>query len=129
MGAIPMLRTSLIAGCLLASASAAAQTPYTAAEMQALLAKGLLVNSSDLDGGKVFTGRVTLGPDGKLSGTITPAGDKAIALTGNWKLKGAQLCRTIEPIEPDEVCETWVKSGNKQATIQVNGKAASINRW
>ena len=87
------------------------------------------VNSSDLEGGKVFTGRVTLGPDGKLSGTITPAGDKAIALTGNWKLKGAQLCRTIEPIEPGEVCETWVKSGNKQATIQVNGKAASINKW
>ena len=129
MGEIQMFRTSLIAGCLFVSGSALAQAPYTAAEMQALLAKGLLVNSSDLEGGKVFTGRVTLGPDGKLSGTITPAGDKAIALTGNWKLKGAQLCRTIEPIEPDEVCETWVKSGNKQATIQVNGKAASINKW
>jgi hypothetical protein len=124
-----MFRKSLIVGCLLASGSALAQTPYTAPEMQALLAKGLLVSSSDLEGGKVFTGRVTLAADGKLSGTITPAGDKAIALTGNWKLKGAQLCRTIEPIEPDEVCETWVKSGAKQATIQVNGKAASINKW
>ena len=124
-----MFRKSLVVGCLLASGSALAQTPYTAAEMQALLAKGLLVSSSDLDGGKVFTGRVTLAADGKLTGTITPAGDKAIALTGNWKLKGAQLCRIIAPIEPDEVCETWVKSGNKQATIQVNGKAASINKW
>ena len=124
-----MFRKSLIVGCLLVSGSALAQTPYTAPEMQALLAKGLLVSSSDLEGGKVFTGRVTLAADGKLSGTITPAGDKAIALTGNWKLKGAQLCRTIEPIEPGEVCETWVKSGNKQATIQVNGKAASINKW
>jgi hypothetical protein len=124
-----MFRTSLIAGCLFFSGSALAQAPYTAAEMQALLAKGLSVNSSDLEGGKVFTGRVTLSPDGKLSGTITPTGDKAIALTGNWKLKGAQLCRTIEPIEPGEVCETWVKSGAKQATIQVNGKAASVNKW
>jgi hypothetical protein len=114
---------------VLVSASAFAQSAYTAAEMQALLAKGLLVNSSDLDGGKIFTGRVQLGADGKLSGTITPAGSKAIPLSGNWVLKGAQLCRKIEPIEPDEICETWIKSGNKQATIQVNGKAASINRW
>jgi len=124
-----MFRKSLIAGCVLVSGSALAQTPYTTAEMQALLAKGLLVNSSDLEGGKVFTGRVTLAADGKLSGTITPAGDKAIPLSGNWKLKGAQLCRTIEPIEPDEVCESWMKSGARQATIQVNGKAASINKW
>jgi len=97
--------------------------------MQALLAKGLSVNSSDLDGGKVFTGRVSLAADGKLSGTITPAGSSPIALSGSWVLKGAQLCRKIEPIEPGEVCETWMKSGAKQATIHVNGKAASINKW
>ncbi len=43
--------------CLLTASAALAQDrkPFTAAEMQALLAKGLLVNSSDLDGGKVFT--------------------------------------------------------------------------
>ena len=119
----------IVAGCVLVSASAFAQQPYTAAEMQALLAKGLLVNSSDLDGGKIFTARVQLSADGKVSGSLTPAGKSAIPLTGDWMLKGAQLCRKIEPIEPDEVCEIWVKSGNKQATIQVNGKAASINRW
>ena len=119
----------IVTACVLVNASAFAQSAYTAAEMQALLAKGLLVNSSDLDGGKIFTGRVQLGADGKLSGTITPAGRSAIPLSGNWVLKGAQLCRKIEPIEPDEICETWIKSGNKQATIQVNGKAASINRW
>ena len=122
-------KSTVVAGCVLASASAFAQTSYTATEMQALLAKGLLVSSSDLEGGKTFTGRVQLAADGKLSGTITPAGSTAIPLTGNWVLKGAQLCRKIEPIEPTEVCETWIKSGTKQATIQVNGKAASINRW
>jgi len=79
-----MFRKSIvIAGCVLVSARAFAQTSYTAAEMQALLAKGLLVSSSDLEGGKTFTGRVQLAADGKLSGAITPAGSTAIPLTAN----------------------------------------------
>jgi hypothetical protein len=126
-----MIRAALILGCMFAAGTAAAQVkaPYSAAEMQALLGKGLAVSTSDLQGGKVFTARIVLAADGKLSGTITPAGDKAIAVSGTWKLKGAQVCRTIDPIEPDEVCETWLKSGPKEATIQVNGKEASVNRW
>ena len=126
-----MIRAALILGCAFAAGSAAAQVkaPYSAAEMQALLGKGLAVSTSDLRGGKVFTARIVLAADGKLSGTITPAGDKAIAVSGTWKLKGAQVCRTIDPIEPDEVCETWLKSGPKEAIIQVNGKDASTNRW
>ena len=126
-----MIRAVLILGCVFAAGSAAAQVkaPYSAAEMQALLGKGLVVTTSDLQGGKVFTARIVLAADGKLSGNITPAGDKAIAVSGTWKLKGAQVCRTIDPIEPDEVCETWLKSGPKEATIQVSGKEASVNRW
>jgi hypothetical protein len=126
-----MIRTALIVASVFAAGNAAAQVkaPYSAAEMQALLGKGLAVSTSDLQGGKVFTAKITLAADGKLSGTITPAGDKAIAVSGTWKLKGAQVCRTIEPIEPGEVCETWLKSGPKEATIQVNGKEASLNRW
>jgi hypothetical protein len=124
-----MIRSSLIALSMIFAGSAFAQAPYTAAEMQALLAKGLVVSSSDLEGGKTFTARITLGPDGKLSGALTPAGDKAIPVTGVWKLKGAQVCRTLAPIQPEEICETWVKSGAKQATIQVDGKDASINKW
>ena len=126
-----MFRKSLIAfGCLfVAGSGAGAQTPYTAAEMQTLLAKGLAVSSSDLEGGKTFTARITLAAGGQLSGALTPAGDKAIPVSGTWKLKGAQVCRTLAPIQPDEICETWVKSGAKQATIHVDGKAASINKW
>jgi hypothetical protein len=125
-----MFRTSSIAfGSVLITASALAQTPYTAAEMQALLAKGLVVASSDLDGGKTFTARITLAAGGQLSGSLTPAGDKAIAVSGVWKLKGAQVCRTLAPVQPEEICEVWVKSGAKQATIQVDGKDASINKW
>jgi hypothetical protein len=124
-----MVRGGLIALGVMFTGSALAQTPYTAAEMQALLAKGLAVASSDLDGGKVFTARITLAAGGQLSGALTPAGDKAIAVSGTWKLKGAQVCRTLAPIQPEEVCETWVKSGPKQATIQIDGKDASVNRW
>ena len=50
-----MVRSELIALGLVFAGSAFAQAPYTAAEMQALLAKGLVVSSSDLDGGKTFT--------------------------------------------------------------------------
>ena len=124
-----MIRTSLSALSIVFASSALAQSPYTAAEMQALLAKGLVVSSSDLEGGKTFTARITLAAGGQLSGTLTPAGDKAIPVSGVWKLKGAQVCRTLAPIQPDEICETWVKSGTKQATIQVDGKDASINKW
>ena len=124
-----MIRGGLIALAVMFAGSAFAQTPYTAAEMQALLAKGLTVASSDLDGGKVFTARITLAAGGQLSGALTPAGNKAVAVSGTWKLKGAQVCRTLAPIQPEEICETWVKRGAKEATIQVDGKDASINKW
>jgi hypothetical protein len=124
-----MIRFSLIALSVVLSGSAFAQSPYSAAEMAALLAKGLVVSSSDLEGGKTFTARITLAAGGQLSGSLTPAGDKAIAVSGVWKLKGAQVCRTLAPLQPEEICETWIKSGTRQATIQVDGKDASINKW
>jgi len=103
--------------------------PYSASEMQALLGKGLVVASSDLEGGKTFTARITLAANGQLSGALTPAGDKPIAVSGVWKLKGAQVCRTLAPLQPEEICETWVKTGAKEAIVQVDGKDASVNRW
>src|SRR3954451_10763226 len=124
-----MIRTLLIASATIFAGSAVAQPAYTAAEMQALLAKGLVVASSDVEGGKVFTARITLAAGGQLSGSLTPAGDQAIPVSGVWKLKGGQVCRTLAPVQPEEICETWLKSGAKQATIQVDGKDASINKW
>ena len=127
-----MHRTSLVALGLVTLGSAALaqdKKPYTAAEMNTLLGKGLTVASSDLDGGKTFTARIVLGPDGKLFGSLTPAGDKAIPVSGSWKLKGAQVCRTLAPLQPDEICETWLRTGAKEAIIVVDGKEASINRW
>ncbi len=111
------------------SASGQDKKPYSTAEMQALLGKGLVVTSSDMEGGKTFTARITLAANGQLSGALTPAGDKAIAVSGIWKLKGAQVCRTLAPLQPEEICEIWIKTGPKEATVQVDGKDASINRW
>jgi hypothetical protein len=127
-----MIRISLIAvGLFLAAGSAMAQDkkPLTAAEMKTLTANGLTVSTMDLQGGKTFTGRVELAATGRLSGSLTPAGDKPIALSGTWKLKGAQLCRTLAPIQPEEICETWLRTGAKEATVQVDGKDTSVNRW
>jgi hypothetical protein len=123
------LASFAILALVLTGGVATAQTPYTAAEMNALLGKGLLVASSDLNGGPEFTGRINLAADGKLSGTVTPAGDRPIPVSGGWILKGVQVCRTLAPLQLEEICETWLKSGNKEATIVVGGKAASINRW
>ena len=120
---------SVLGVALAGFATAASAQPYTASEMQSLLSKGLVVASSDIDGGKTFTASITLASGGALSGSLTPAGNEAIKVSGRWKLKGAQVCRTLEPVQPEEICETWVKSGPKQATIQVDGKNVSINRW
>jgi hypothetical protein len=103
--------------------------PINAADMNALLANGLTVNSSDLQGGKEFTGRVNLQPGGRISGTLTVVGQGQVALSGTWKLNGAQLCRNIQPIDQSEVCETWLRTGPKRAIVQVNGRETSINNW
>jgi hypothetical protein len=129
-----MTRSFALACCLLLLAGGAAlgadRVPYSAAEMQALVGKGLSVSSSDLEGGRYFTGRVELAPGGRLSGTLSVRGQGQVALSGIWRLRGGQLCRTLEPVEPAEVCETWLKgSGAKEAIIQVNGQETSVNRW
>jgi hypothetical protein len=89
----------------------------------------LIVSSSDTKGGEVFTARITLAVGGELSGVLTPAGGKAVPISGNWKLKGNQLCRTLGPIEPDEVCETWIKAGPNHAVVRVGRKIVSVNEW
>jgi hypothetical protein len=127
-----MLRKSLIAlgfalGFASASGSAVAKVLYTAAEMQVLLANGLVVSSTDIRLG--FRARITFAAGGELSGALTPAGGEAIPVSGSWKLKGNQLCRTLAPIHPDEICETWFKSGPNRALVRVDRKIVSINKW
>src|SRR6185503_18341475 len=93
---------------MLGGGAFAAGPALTADEMKTLLAKGLVVTSTDLQGGRQYTARITLAADGKLSGSLTPAGDRPVALSGAWRLKGAQLCRTLAPLQPEEICETWL---------------------
>ena len=55
-------------------------------------------------------------------------GGKAIPVSCSWKLKGYKLCRTLEPIESHEICETWFKGGRNQATVLADG-IFGINKW
>jgi len=110
-------------------ALAAEKAPLTAEEMKALLGNGLSVSSTDMNGGKNFTGKVTYAPDGTLSGTLTFTSGEPIGLSGTWKLDGARLCRTIAPLQPQEVCETWLKSGDKEIIHRVGTSNVGISRW
>jgi len=99
------------------------------AEIAALVGKGLQVSSIDAEGGKHFSSRSNISPDGRISGTLNIPGQQAIPFSGAWKLKGAQFCRMLNPIQPEEVCETWVKTGAREFIVQVGGKDASVARW
>jgi len=126
------MRRSLCCVCLVlvgSAAIAADKKPLTAAEMKELLGNGLAVTSTDTQGGKSFVGKVKYVPDGTLVGTLTFTGGQPIDLAGTWKLDGARLCRTITPLQPQEVCETWVRSGDKEITIRVGASEIAVSRW
>jgi hypothetical protein len=115
---------------LIAAASAQTARPLSAAELQTLLANGNSVTSTDIEGGRKFTGRVNLERGGRLTGTLNVVGHGEITLNGTWKLNGVQICRTLGPAQPEEVCETWLRAGSAKAvTVQVKGEAVSVNRW
>jgi hypothetical protein len=103
--------------------------PLTEPELDALLAKGLTVSSTDMLGGKHYTAHMTYAIDGTLSGSVTLTGRAPIDLKGTWKLDGPRLCRTIIPFQPQEVCETWLKSGSNEVTIRVGNTDMGVSRW
>jgi hypothetical protein len=111
------------------SAWAAEKTPLTGPQLTELLEKGLSVTSLDMQGGKNFKGQATFAPDGTLSGNISFAGKAPMPLTGTWKIDGDRLCRTVRPFQPQEVCETWVMSADKEVTIRVGTTDVSLIRW
>jgi hypothetical protein len=110
-------------------AFAAEKVPLTGPEMSALLAKGLSVSSTDMVGGKNFTARMTYAPNGTLAGAITFTGKTPVDVKGTWKLDGPRLCRTIVPLQPQEICEIWLKSGNNEVTIRVGNTDVGVSRW
>src|SRR5215475_5617594 len=106
------------------------KVPLTAPELDALLANGLTVSSTDAMGGKYYTAHMTYAANGTLSGAVTFPGRAPIDLKGTWKLDGPRLCRTILPLQPQEVCETWVKSGSSnEVTVQVGNIEIAVSRW
>src|SRR5262245_41445563 len=108
----------------------AEKVPLTESELDALLAKGLSVSSTDMLGGKYFTAHMTYATNGTLSGNVTFSNGRApIDVKGTWKLDGPRLCRTILPFQPQEICETWLKSGNNEVTIRVGDTDLGVSRW
>jgi hypothetical protein len=72
---------------------------------------------------------MTYATNGTLSGAVTFPGKAPIDLKGTWKLDGPRLCRTILPFQPQEICETWLKSGSNEVTIQVGNTEIGVSRW
>jgi hypothetical protein len=103
--------------------------PLTGPELDALLAKGLTVSSTDMLGGKHYTAHMTYATDGTLSGSVTITGRDPINLKGTWRIDGPRLCRTIIPFQPQEVCETWLKSGSNEVTVRVGSTDMAVSRW
>jgi hypothetical protein len=103
--------------------------PLTEPELDALLANGSTVSSTDMLGGKHYTAHMTYNTDGTLSGAVTITGRSPIDLKGTWKIDGPRLCRTIIPFQPQEVCETWLKSGNNEVTVRVGSTDMAVSRW
>jgi hypothetical protein len=119
--------TAIIWALLTPALAAGGQKPLTAAEMQALLSNGLTIAIMDLDGGKKYQGSVTIKADGTQTGSLVQTAKSPIALTGTWKLKGAKFCRVLKPVSENEVCETWVKTGDKQITVMIGGKPVALD--
>ena len=107
----------------------AEMVPLTGPELDVLLAKGLTVSSTDMLGGKHYTAHMTYATDGTILGAVTIVGRAPIDLKGTWKLDGPRLCRTIIPFQPQEVCETWLKSGSNEVTIRVGNTDMGVSRW
>jgi hypothetical protein len=126
LGTLILLAAMVTAG---SDAFSAEKVPLTGPELNGLLTKGLSVASTDTVGGKNFTATMTYAANGTLSGAIVFTGKPPIDVKGTWKLDGPRLCRTIVPLQPQEVCETWHKSGNNEVTIRVGNADVGVSRW
>jgi hypothetical protein len=127
-----LFRSALILLAAMATADRAfpaEKVPLSGPELDALLANGLTVSSTDMLGGKNYTAHMTYATNGTLSGAVTFPGKAPIDLKGTWKLDGPRLCRTILPFQPQEICETWLKSGSNEVTIQVGNTEIGVSRW
>src|SRR5262249_24038083 len=127
MKAIAFAMAGMIA--VSATALAAPKKPLTADEMKALVGNGLSIDILDLKGGKQWTGHVDIKADGTQSGTITMAGKPPPTLSGTWKQQSKKFCGVLLPVEKKEVCETWIKTGDKEVTVRIGNKDVGFNRW
>lgn len=98
-------------------------------ELRALLSAGKEIS---LGGpGTGYSGSLMLDADGTGAGKAkTDDGKKTFTLNGTWSIKGNEFCRTWKELNKgEEVCESWVKTGDNQVDVLANGKKIGVNHW
>jgi hypothetical protein len=100
----------------------------TGAELTALLGNG---KSIGLGGpGSGYAGTLILTANGAGKGEVKTDDGTLLTLTGQWRVKGDQFCRTWQEFDGGkEVCETWERDGDNQVRVLVDGKPIGINHW
>ena len=130
-----MKTVTIIKGCtvlavLFASSAAFSQDGQMSGdELKALLSAGKEIS---LGGpGTGYSGSLMLNTDGTGAGNAkTDDGKKTFVLTGSWSIKGNEFCRAWKEFDKgEEVCESWVKTGNRQVDVLVAGKKVGVNHW
>ncbi|MCT7377304.1 hypothetical protein [Chelativorans salis] len=81
--------------------------------------------------GTGYSGELVLTSDGRGNGQAkTDDGTKTFVLEGTWRIKGDEFCRQWAAFDDgNEVCETWVLIGTKQAKVVVGDDQIGINSW
>jgi hypothetical protein len=118
---------SLITLMSVATAHASDEKVLTATEMKALVANGITIGIVNAPGDPQYKGSITISADGTQAGTVAMGGKPPTALSGTWKLKGNQFCRTLKPISDKETCEIWVRTADKEVAVMVGKKRLGLN--
>jgi hypothetical protein len=123
---IGVLAATLLIG---GAAAAAEKQKMTGQELTALLGQGkeLILGGP----GKGYAGTLSLGADGKGKGQVKLDNGQVIPIEGVWAIKKDKFCRTWKGGRDagKEICETWVKTGDKSVEVMVGKKDLGTNSW
>ncbi len=101
----------------------------TGAELHVLLDDGqdLILGGA----GMGYEGSLALKSDGTGEGDVKTSTGEIFAIKGVWRITGDKFCRTWEGGRDagKEICERWLRSGDKSVTVMVDKKNYGVNSW
>lgn len=115
--------------CLLAASGASAAEKMSGKQLTALLKDGKEIM---LGGpGKGCSGTLMVAADGTAKGEVKTDSGDVIAIEGKWAIKKDRFCRTwVGGRDPGkEICETWVKSGDRSVDVFKGKENIGTNSW